>query len=172
MIKSAHSRAGVDLALHPRFAENRLLYFTYWKPKSGDEDIGTAVLARGRFDGTSNALTDVVDLFVAEAWTDGPAAARIVFGRDGKVYMTVGAPGFAKRVGNASSGQNPGEHGGKVLRLNDDGSTPPDNPFVGRPGFRPEIYALGLRNSTGITLHPETGDIWVTDHGPQGGGRG
>ena len=168
MIKPAGSRAGVDLALHPRFAENKLIYFTYWKPKPGDEDVGTAVLARGRYDGGS-ALSDVVDLFVAEAWVDGPAAARIAFGHDGKIYMIIGAPGFTKRVGNASSGQNPGEHGGKVLRLNDDGSTPPDNPFIGRPGFRPEIYALGIRNVGGLTPHPETGEFYATDHGPQGG---
>jgi glucose/arabinose dehydrogenase len=167
MIAPAGSRAGVDLALHPHFAENKLLYFTYWKPKPGDEDVGTAVLARGRLDGY--ALTDVRDLFVAEAWCDGPAAARIVFGRDGKIYMVIGSPGFGKRVSNPSAGQNPAEHGGKVLRLNDDGSVPSDNPFVGRPGFRPEIYAFGIRNSIGITLHPETGEIWATDNGPEGG---
>ena len=158
----------MDLALHPRFAENKLIYFTYWKPKLGDEDVGTAVLARGRYDGGS-ALSDVVDLFVAEAWSDGPAAARIAFGHDGKIYMFIGAPGFTKRVGDAGSGQRPGEHGGKVLRLNDDGSTVPDNPFVGRPGFKPEIYALGIRNVGGLTLHPETDEFYATDHGPQGG---
>ena len=168
MIKPAGSRAGVDLALHPKYAENKLIYFTYWKPRPKDEDVGTAVLARARYDG-GTALTDVVDLFQAEAWSDGPAAARITFGPDGKIYMIIGAPGFTKRVGNASSGQNPGEHGGKVLRLNEDGSAPTDNPFIGRPGYKPEIYVMGIRNSNGITINPANGEIWATDNGPQGG---
>lgn len=167
-IKDAGSRAGLDIALHPRYAENKLIYFTYWKPKLGEEDVGTAVLARARYDG-GYTVTAVKDLFVADSWVDGPAAARIVFGRDGKIYMVIGSPGFSKRVGNASSGQNPGEHGGKVLRLNDDGTVPQDNPFVGRPGYKPEIYALGIRNSDGLILHPETGELWETEHGPQGG---
>ena len=169
MIKGSGSRAGVDIALHPQFTENRLVYFTYWKPRPGDEDVGTAVLARGRFDAGSVALTDVRDLFVSDATMDGPAAARIVFGRDGKIYMTIGSPGFIRRVGTPFSGGDPGTHAGKVLRLNDDGSAPPDNPFVDRPGFRPEIYAMGIRNSVGLVIHPETGELWATDNGPQGG---
>ena len=156
-----------DIALHPRFAENKLVYFTYWKPKPGEKDVATAVLGRGRFDG-GTALTDVRDLFVADAWTDGAAAARMVFGRDGKIYMVIGIP-IRTRVGTAESAQNPDNHAGKVLRLNDDGSTPPDNPFAGRAGYRPEIYALGIRNAIGLIIHPETGEIWETENGPQGG---
>jgi glucose/arabinose dehydrogenase len=160
--------AGVDVALHPRFAENRLLYVAYWKPKPGTEDVKTAVLVRARFDGGAT-LTDVREIFASSSWTDGPSAARIVFGRDGKIYMTIGAPGFAERVGSTSWAQDPAEHGGKVLRLNDDGSTPEDNPFVGRPGYKPEIYALGIRNALGLIGHPETGELWETENGPQGG---
>ncbi len=65
--------------------------------------------------------------------------------------------------------QDPAEHGGKVLRLNDDGTAPADNPFVGRSGYKPEIYALGIRNSNGLVIHPQTGDLWISDNGPQGG---
>src|SRR5258706_3029713 len=80
-----------DLALHPRFAENRLVYFTYYKPKLGEKDVATATLARGRYDG-GYSLTDVHDLFVADAWCATPSASRIAFGRDGKLFMSVGVP--------------------------------------------------------------------------------
>ncbi len=159
--------AGVEIAVHPRFAENGFIYVAYWKPKPG-ENIQTAVLLRARFDG-GTALTDVREVFQSSSWTDGPSAARVVFGRDGKIYLAIGAPGFAERVGETSWAQSPTEHGGKVLRLNDDGSVPDDNPFVGRPGYKPEIYALGIRNALGLTLHPDTGELWETENGPQGG---
>lgn len=160
--------AGVEIAVHPRFADNKLVYVAYWKPKPGAEDVKTAVLVRGRFDGGSK-LTEVREIFASSSWTDGPAAARIAFDRDGKIFMAIGAPGFIEHVGDSSWAQNPGEHGGKILRLNDDGTTPADNPFVGRPGYKPEIYALGIRNAIGLIVHPETGALWETENGPQGG---
>jgi len=159
--------AGVEVVVHPRFAENRFVYVAYWKPRPG-ENVQTAVLLRARYDG-GETLTDVREIFQSNSWTDGPSAARIVFGRDGKIYLAIGAPGFAERAGETSWAQNPAQHGGKVLRLNDDGSVPEDNPFVGRPGYKPEIYALGIRNALGLTVHPETGELWETDNGPQGG---
>ena len=80
-----------DIAVHPRFAENKLVYFTYYKPKPGSTNVATAALGRGRFDGGA-ALADVRDVFVADAWTSEPSASRIVFGRDGTIYMTIGVP--------------------------------------------------------------------------------
>jgi len=165
--------AGVDIALHPHFAENRLIYVAYWKPKPGNPTLRTAVLVRGRFDGGAS-LADVREIFASSTWTDGPSAARMVFGRDGKIYMTIGTPLSSGTdrypfVSLASWAQDPAEDAGKVLRLNEDGSTPEDNPFVGRPGYKPEIYALGIRNTIGLTVHPETGELWQTDNGPQGG---
>ena len=97
--------AGVEIAVHPRFAENRFVYVAYWKPRPG-ENIQTAVLLRARFDGGA-ALTEVREIFQSSSWTDGPSAARIVFGRDGKIYLAIGAPGFAERVGETSWAQNP-----------------------------------------------------------------
>src|SRR5204862_1361731 len=76
---------------------------------------------------------------------------------------------LAPSVSHAYRAQHPAEHVGKVLLLNEDGSTPEDNPFVHRPGYKPEIYALGIRNTLGLTIHPETGELWQTDNGPQGG---
>jgi glucose/arabinose dehydrogenase len=148
----------MDIALHPRFSENKLLYFTYTKPL---EKGVTTVLARGRFDG--HALLDVRDIFVADSVDDGRAAAsRIVFGPDGNLFMTVGGT-FDQRA------QDPMSHGGKVLRLSDDGTAPRDNPFASRTGYKPEIFSLGHRNSLGLAIHPETGLVWENENGPNGG---
>jgi glucose/arabinose dehydrogenase len=149
----------MDVALHPRFAENRLVYLTYTKPVGNGR--GAPALARGRLEG--RALVDVRDLVVTDAF-DGNSGlnGRVVFGRDGKVYMSTGG-----NVGKVS--QDPASLRGKLLRLNDDGSVPPDNPFVGRQGFRPEIYTLGHRNTLGLIVHPDTGAIWQHENGPNGG---
>jgi glucose/arabinose dehydrogenase len=160
--------AGVEILAHPKFAENRFIYVAYWKPKPGDPGMRTAVLLRARYDGGST-LQDVKPIFEATSFTDGPSAVRLVFGRDGKLYMAVGSPGFNERAGTAAAAQEPGSYLGKVLRLNDDGTVPMDNPFVGRKEYKPEIFALGIRNAIGLTLHPDTGEIWETENGPQGG---
>jgi glucose/arabinose dehydrogenase len=166
---------GVDVAVHPRFAENGLIYYTYWKVKPGTEEaaqnqrtVRTATLGRARYEG-GYVLEDARDVFVSNAWTDGPAATRILFGPDGKVYMVIGSPGATECCGRGMDAQDPSQHGGKVLRLNEDGSVPSDNPFVGQPGHAPEVYALGIRNSIGLIAHPETGEIWETEHGPYNG---
>ena len=150
----------LEVSLHPRFAENRLVYLTY--SKAGPQGNTTA-LARGRFDGT--ALTGVQDIFVADAWSMAAFhfGSRIAWGRDGTLFMTVGERNDRTRA------QETTHHAGKVLRLRDDGTVPPDNPFVGRAGFRPEIYSYGHRNMQGLAIHPETGELWETEHGPQGG---
>jgi glucose/arabinose dehydrogenase len=165
----------MDIVLHPEYAENQLVYFTYSKPMAGsphpdfqgERDAATVTLARARFDGGA-ALSDIEDIFVAEAWAQGTSGSRIAFGRDGKILMTVGMP-TRHKIGNADDAQNPANHAGKVLRLNDDGTVPFDNPFVGREGYRPEIYALGIRNALGLYVHPDTGVIWETENGPMGG---
>jgi aldose sugar dehydrogenase len=158
-----------DLALHPAFERNRLIYFTYYKPKAGEKDLATAVLGRARWNG-GGTLEDVRDLFVADAWCATPSASRIVFDRDGKIFMTVGVP-IRGRPGTAQpeDSQSPSNHAGKVLRLNDDGSAPADNPFVGNTSYRPEIYAMGIRNVLGLALHPDTGELWENENGPMGG---
>jgi glucose/arabinose dehydrogenase len=152
----------MDLALHPRFAENHLLYFTYHKPPpaGSTNNAGIITLARGRWDG--KALVEVRDLFSA---VPSGNASRIIFGRDGMLYMTVG-------VGDppaAAAAQDPNDLAGKVLRLRDDGTVPPDNPFVNRSGYRPEIYTMGHRNALGLAVQPDTGAIWECEDGPNGG---
>jgi glucose/arabinose dehydrogenase len=160
--------AGVEILLHPKFAENQFIYVAYWKPTAADPQVRTAVLLRARYDG-GPALRDVREIFVSDSLTDGPSAARLVFGRDGKIYLGLGAPGFNEKAGGVGDAQAPGSHLGKILRLNDDGTTPMDNPFVGRAGYKAEIFALGIRNAIGLTVHPDTGEIWETENGPQGG---
>lgn len=150
----------LEVALHPRFAENRFVYLTY--SKAGEQGNTTA-LARGTFDG--KALTGVKDLFVADAWSKGGLhfGGKLAFGTDGMLYMTVGERNDRTRA------QDTTHHAGKILRFRDDGTVPMDNPFVGRAGFRPEIYSYGHRNLQGLTVHPTTGQLWETEHGPQGG---
>ena len=150
----------MDLALHPHFAQNHTIYFTYSKPgKLGD----TTTLARATLDGT--ALTDVRDLFVADAWSTagGNSGSRVAFGLDGKIYMTVGERHEQKPA------QDLGTHKGKIVRLNDDGTVPADNPLAGRAGVRPEIFAYGVRNPQGLFIESTTGTIWEHEHGPRGG---
>jgi aldose sugar dehydrogenase len=158
----ANGQGGLlEVLPHPKFAENQFLYLTYSKP--GENNTATTALARGKFDG--KALTEVKDLFVADNWNTGGAhfGSKLAFGRDGMLYMTVGERNDRVRAQNTAS------HGGKLLRLTDDGTVPPDNPFVKRDGHKPEIYSYGHRNAQGLAIHPETGAVWLNEHGPQGG---
>ena len=150
----------LEVAIHPQFAQNQFVYLTYSKGKG---DQGTTALARGRFDG--KALVDVKDLLVTDNWNTGGVhfGSKLAFGRDGMLYMTVGERNDRTRA------QNTNIHGGKILRLKDDGTVPTDNPFVGKPGYKPEIYTYGHRNLQGLAVHPDTGALWETEHGPQGG---
>ena len=154
----------MDVALHPQFAENRLVYLTY--TKAVGNGMGVPALARGRLEGY--ALVDVQDLVVPADAYEGNSGlnGRVVFGRDGMVYMSVGGRSL-NDIENVA--QDPMSLRGKVLRLNDDGAVPPDNPFVDRTGYRPEIYTLGHRNTLGLIVHPETGMIWQHENGPNGG---
>jgi len=146
----------MDIALHPQFAQNHFVYLTYSKPVGDTQS--TLALARGTFDG--RALVDVRDLFVAGPGTGG--GSRIAFAHDGTLFMTTGG-------GGGSGAQDPNSHAGKVLRLRDDGGVPSDNPFVGRAGYKSEVYSLGHRNSLGLAVHPGTGDVWQNENGPNGG---
>jgi aldose sugar dehydrogenase len=141
----------MDIALHPKFSENHWVYLTYTKPL--DEKSRTVAIARGRLEG--HALADVKDIFVM----DQAGTSRIAFGSDGMLYMTT----------TGRDPQDPNTLGGKVLRLRDDGSIPDDNPFVGKPGHRPEVYTLGHRSALGLAMHPGTGEMWENENGPNGG---
>jgi glucose/arabinose dehydrogenase/alkylhydroperoxidase family enzyme len=162
---SSRPRAGLmDIALHPD--DDRIVYLTYTKSIEGDESGSlTVALARGRLVGDS--LTEVRDIFVADGSDLGIAASRLLFSDDGTLFMSVGGSYVFAQTGHYA--QDPGTHFGKLLRLNADGTVPDDNPFLGEPGYLPEIYSLGHRNQLGLSFHPETGDLWATENGPQGG---
>ena len=142
----------MDVVLHPSFASNQLVYLAYTKPL--DEKRQTTAIARGRWNGS--ALVDTKDIFVG---AEGNGVARLAFGRDGMLYVTTAGNG----------GQDGNSQGGKVLRLKDDGTVPPDNPFVGKAGYKPEVYTLGHRSSLGLAVHPGTGQMWLNENGPNGG---
>jgi glucose/arabinose dehydrogenase len=150
----------LEVLPHPRFAENQLLYLTYSKPC---EKGATTALLRGRFDG--KALIDAKDLFVADNCNTGNPhfGSKLAWGPDGLLYMTIGERGDRNRS------QNLGSHGGKILRLKEDGTAAPENPFAGKPGAKPEIYTYGHRNAQGLAFEPGTGVLWANEHGPQGG---
>jgi glucose/arabinose dehydrogenase len=153
-----------EVALHPKFATSGLIYFTYNKAgevsaTNPQQRQSAITLARGRFDG--KALTNVQELFVGD-WNNGASGSRIGFGPDGLIYITTGAP-FGDQAQNTNTVY------GKVLRLRDDGTVPPDNPFVGKQGHRPEVFSMGHRDQLGLTVHPTTGAVLTAEHGPNGG---
>ncbi len=151
----------LEVLPHPKFADNGFLYLTY--SKGGEGNLSTTALARGKLVGKE--IRDLKDIFVAKNWSNSPTnfGGRMVFGRDGMLYLTVGERQEPERA------QNTLEHGGKVLRLNDDGTAPPDNPFAGNKEYLPEIYSVGHRSPQGLVFHPVTGALWENEHGPLGG---
>ena len=150
----------LDVALHPGFAENALVYLSYASPDD-DGDAATAV-ARGRLVGTR--LEDVEEIYVALPRDDGGRhfGSRLLFA-DGYLFVTAGERGEPDRA------QDVGDPAGSVIRLHDDGRVPADNPFAGRPRARPELWSIGHRNPQGMALHPATGRIYAIEHGPKGG---
>lgn len=149
-----------DVVLHPKFVENGLVYISYNKAASANPTAQSAVaLGRGRFDGA--AISGFTEIFAGEM-KDGNSGSRIAFGADGMLYLTTGA-------GNGMFAQEPSSVYGKVLRMRDDGSIPPDNPYLGRPGARPEVFSIGHRDQLGLAWHAASGSLLVADHGPNGG---
>jgi len=167
----------LDIALHPRFNENRLIYFAYSKPGVEEPARATLAVARARWDGGAT-LTDLKDILVADGYhggrgaprgccgqgpADGSYGSRLAFDKEGFLYITSGDRNYGEKA------QDPSSHIGKILRIRDDGTIPPDNPFAGKEGYKPEIFSLGHRNPLGLSFHPVTGELWSTEFGPRGG---
>ncbi|QZH74406.1 MAG: PQQ-dependent sugar dehydrogenase [Erythrobacter sp.] len=166
------------IALHPRFASNRLVYMAYSKIDPNDPSVSTLAVMRGRWEAGSHELTQVEDIFVANTWYgamplperccgQGPAfgsyGGRILFDADGYLFVSSGDRNWGERV------QDPANQYGKIFRLNDDGSVPPGNPWVGREGHEPRTWSTGHRNPLGLTINPFTGELWESEFGPRGG---
>lgn len=151
----------LDVSLHPRFADNRWVYLSYSK---GDRDGTTTALGRGRLEG--ERLVDFQELFVQDRLSQPGRhyGSRIAWLSDGTLLLSIG-----DRGADPPRAQDPRDHAGKLLRLNDDGTVPADNPFVGRDGIHPEVYSLGHRNIQGMVVVPGSNAIWATEHGARGG---
>jgi glucose/arabinose dehydrogenase len=155
-----------DIALHPEFAQNSLVYFSYNKlgdviPDSNPPGRRQSALTvqRGRL--ASMALTNVEEIFTGE-WSTGSSGSRLAFGNDGLLYVSTGAP-FGM-----TTAQDPASVYGKVLRIRDDGKPAAENPFVNQSGARPEVFSMGHRDQLGLTVHPN-GTVLAAEHGPNGG---
>ncbi len=160
----------LDVALHPDFESNRLIYLSFSKPNE-DGSQGTTAVVRGRLEG--NRLENVEEIFEAQAWSTsgGHYGSRLVFDREGYLFITVGDRQASPAIETAylHPAQDLSNHQGTTIRLHDDGRVPADNPFVGRTDALPEIWSYGHRSPQGLAIHPETGDIFQNEHGPQGG---
>jgi aldose sugar dehydrogenase len=167
--KVFHSGQGglLEVMPHPNFASNRLIYITYSKPGATEADSRTALI-RGRFE--NDRLTDVKEIFDAVSKGRGHYSGKIAFDKNGYLFLSLGDRQVPPE-GNleAHPAQDLTNHHGKIVRLHDDGRVPTDNPFVSRAGARPEIWSYGHRNVQGLAIHPETGELWADEHGPQGG---
>ena len=151
----------MEVLPHPNFAQNHYVYLTYTKNLKEEGPVVATTLARGRLEG--KALVDVKELLECDSWAgDGGSGSRLAWGKDGMLYMTTGAS-------NGTAAQEGGNLRGKILRLTDEGKAAPGNPFIGKAGYRPEVYTMGHRNSLGLALNPTTGDFWSNENGPAGG---
>lgn len=150
----------LDVALHPDYARNGWLYLSY--AGEGEGGYGTEVL-RARLDGYRLKDVEILFRMQPKSTTRHHFGSRLVFDRQGFLYITLGDRGEMERA------QRLDDHAGSVIRLHDDGRIPRDNPFLATPGARPEKWTLGNRNMQGAALHPETGTLWTHEHGPQGG---
>ena len=166
-----HGQGGLlDVALHPKYAENGWIYWTY---NATEGSLHGTELARGKLTGSRDAprMSEVQVLFKMQPkYPEGQHfGSRIVFDRQGFLYVTFGDRGDSPAKGAQHRAQQLDTHAGKSIRLHDDGRVPADNPFVKTPGAKPEIFTMGNRNMQGGALHPETGRVWTHEHGPQGG---
>ncbi|WP_246472561.1 PQQ-dependent sugar dehydrogenase [Azospirillum tabaci] len=157
----------LDVALDPDFAQNRFVYLSYSEPGTQDGTNSTAV-ARGALNADETALTDVRVIFSQKPKVESRMhyGSRLVFDRQGHLYVTLGERSLERFRTQA---QDLDSHLGKVVRINRDGSVPADNPFVNRSGALPEIWSYGHRNIQGAALNPQTGALWINEHGPRGG---
>jgi glucose/arabinose dehydrogenase len=153
----------LDIVLHPNYKTNGWIYFSYASPKGNDSGGNTAI-SRAKI--KNNSLTELQLLYKATPNTTKGQhfGSRLVFDENGYLFFSIG-----ERGNRDENPQDITRDGGKIYRLNDDGSIPEDNPFVNKANAKTAIYSYGHRNPQGMTLHPNTKDIWTHEHGPKGG---
>jgi aldose sugar dehydrogenase len=169
---AAQGQGGLlDVAVDPQFNDNRLVYLSFAEPgesvtEPGEDPVSGTAVARGRLGSTGLENVEVIYRQQPKVASGGHFGSRLVFARDGKLFVTQGdrqRSSFRRQAQDLSSGI------GKIVRINSDGSIPRDNPFVGRSGARPEIWSYGHRNVQAAAVHPETGQLWTVEHGARGG---
>lgn len=156
-----------DVLPHPDFANNQYLYLSFAKPLA-ERGASTTAVVRGRL--VNDRLEDVQEIFAADANGAGHYGGRMAFDAEGHLFLTLGdrmAPPNGDLA--AHPAQDRSNHHGVIVRLNDDGSAAAGNPFAGQPGMKPEIWSYGHRSPQGMAFDPATGNLWMTEHGPQGG---
>jgi len=161
-----YSQSGLlGVALDPRFADNHLIYWSYGEPAPAGEKGGSTAVARGRLDEAAGRVVEVQVIFRQPRKIDDGQhfGSRLLFAPDGRLFVSLG-----DRF-QADEAQQLGSPHGKIMRIEPDGSVPPDNPFVATPGAWPQIWSLGHRNVQGLTWQPGTGELWASEHGPLGG---
>ena len=154
----------LDVAIDPKFTDNALVYWSYSEPADGGEGGNGTAVARGKLDG--NRVTGVQVIFrqSPKVNSSNHFGSRLAFARDGRLFITLG-----DRFSRRDDAQTLDNHLGKVVRIEPDGRVPADNPWVGRSGALPELWSYGHRNVQGAAIHPQTGELWAHEHGPQGG---
>lgn len=153
----------LDIILHPQYEQNGWIYITYASAEGAGEGGNTAVM-RAKLNGSQLTNKEVLYKATPNTTKGQHFGSRMVFDNEGHLYFSIGDRGETY-----TNPQDITKDGGKVYRINDDGSIPEDNPFVNEPNAKKAIYSYGHRNPQGMILHPETGQVWVNEHGPQGG---
>ncbi len=155
----------LDVAVDPKFADNQRIYWSFAEAAEGGAAGNGTAVARGRLD-DKNRLVDVQVIFrqMPKVSSSLHCGSRIVFGRDGRLLV-----GLGDRFSRKDDAQTLDNHLGKVVRIDADGRAPADNPFVATAGALPEVFSRGHRNIQGLALHPQSGELWASEHGPQGG---
>jgi len=154
----------LDVALDPNFATNQLIYLSYAEPEGNKGDKASTAVASAKLDG--DTLKNLKVIFRQQPKTVGGQhfGSRLVFAPDGNLFITLG-----DRGNHLEEAQNTANHIGTIIRIRPDGSIPDDNPFVKDGKAKPEIWSYGHRSVQGAAIHPETGELWIHEHGPRGG---
>ncbi len=156
----------MGIALHPQFSDNNMIYLSY--NAKGKDGHGTEVI-RGQFKNDKLINIEIIFRALPKSNSRRHFGSRLVFARDGSLFISLGERGENPSKGYQHAAQDLSNHLGSLIHINDDGSVPSDNPFVSNMNNMPELYTFGNRNMQGMALHPNTGEVWTHEHGPQGG---
>ena len=161
-VRAVNQGGLLEVSLHPQYEDNGWVYMTY--SKAGPDDDTALTVVRGRLDG--NDFIDIEEVFVQNMYSSPGRhyGSKIAWDNQGYMYVSIG-----DRGANPPRAQDLSDHAGTLLRLNDDGTVPDDNPYVGRDDVANEIFSYGHRNIQGLIINPENNEIWATEHGPRGG---